>query len=197
MKICVSYIDLWCLVEWCFQGCLEWSCLPHTWTACVSATVILSAGLLLVTCRYFSPPWWTLWLQSNVTLPWSTGSRVYGRDLRCIAISQFLMCPLAQDVGSEEKFPSLDWQELSGFYCFIWHLLLYGTLFSSWKYHVAWKFISSVQLKDVEKHVVDAFGVDAYYIIVCDFRKQNFTFLIPWHSLFVNALQANMCIKTE
>lgn len=53
MKICASYVNLCYLVEWCFQVCLEGSCLPDTLSVCVRTTFILSAGLLLVTWRVY------------------------------------------------------------------------------------------------------------------------------------------------
>ena len=54
-----------------------------------------------------------------------------------------------------------------------------------------------MQLKDVEEHVVDALGVGAYYIVVCDFREQNLTLMIPWCSLSLNTLQTILCSETE
>lgn len=46
-----------------FQGCSEGSHLPNNLTVCVWIMFILSAGLLLVTCRDYLPSWWTLWFQ--------------------------------------------------------------------------------------------------------------------------------------
>lgn len=95
---------------------------------------------------------------------------------------------------------SLDWQELF-FHCFVSLLLLYGTLCNSWRFLVAWNFsvsdalisfvcfFSTTELHVVEKHVVDAFGVDAYYMIACDFRKLNLTLMVPWHCLFLSTFK--------
>lgn len=75
-------MNLWCLVEWYLQGCLEGFCLSNISTVYVSITFILSTGLLLVTCRDYLPPWWTPWLSSNLAFLWSTWKQCMWQTLK-------------------------------------------------------------------------------------------------------------------
>lgn len=38
--------------------------------------------------------------------------------------------------------------------------------------------------------LLDAFGIEAYYRIVCDFMKKNLTLMILWQPVSLNTLQS-------
>lgn len=88
-------MNLWSLVEWYLQGCLEVFHLSNIWSVCVWIMFILSAGLLLVTCRDYLPPWWTPWLPSNLAFLWSTWKQGMWQTLKMygdISVSRMPSC---------------------------------------------------------------------------------------------------------
>lgn len=114
MRICASYVNLCYLVEWCFQVCLEGSCLPDTLTVCVWTTFILSAGLLLVTWRVYCLLDEQFGSQVTCLSSESLGAGYVVEIYDELVVSHFLIWPFAQ--GTElEEFSLTGW--MGTFFC--------------------------------------------------------------------------------
>lgn len=87
----------------------------------------------------------------------------------------------------------------------VWFPLPCGTLLNSWPFLVAW--LSRVTDANNFFHLFlqseegmwnpcgGCYWIDAYSMVVCDFRKQDLTFTIPWHSLSLHTPQTIWCIE--
>lgn len=120
-------------------------------------------------------------------------------------------CPLPAGILHllDEHFGSqVIWREFSLFQgagTGFWFPLPCGTLLSSWPFLLAWlsRVTDAINFSHLFLQYKEGmwnpcggcYWLDAYSMVVCDFRKQDLTFTIPWHSLSLHTPQTIWCIE--